>query len=135
MTNFLRQKKAFSLPEVMLAIFLLASIILLFILSYTIGKYATQLSKERLIAVNLLREDLEIVLDVNYSSIDALAGSQNIVINDGLKNYFVTKTLSVLTVDPAIYGYKEIYARVEWTGGITRNRVLAEEMVLYVTKK
>ena len=119
----------------MLAIFLLASIILLFILSYTIGKYATQLSKERLIAVNLLREDLEIVLDVNYSSIDALAGSQNIVINDGLKNYFVTKTLSVLTVDPAIYGYKEIYARVEWTGGITRNRVLAEEMVLYVTKK
>ncbi len=135
MTNILYQKKAFSLPEVMLAIFLLASVILYFILSYTVGKYTTQLSKERLIAVNLLRQDMETVLGTTYSSIDALAGSQTMSLNDGMKTYSATKTLSVLTIDPAIYGYKEVYAKIEWTGGISRNATLNEDMVLYVTKK
>lgn len=119
----------------MLAIFLLASVILYFILSYTVGKYTTQLSKERLIAVNLLRQDMETVLGTTYSSIDALAGSQTMSLNDGMKTYSATKTLSVLTIDPAIYGYKEVYAKIEWTGGISRNATLNEDMVLYVTKK
>lgn len=135
MTNLLRQKKAFSLPEVMLAICLLASVILYFILSYTVGKYTTQLSKERLIAVNLLRQDMETVLDTTYTSIDALAGSQTISVSDGLKTYSATKTLSILTIDPAIYGYKEVYVKIDWAGGITKNKTLIEEMVLYVTKK
>ncbi|GEM_PF-4726719 len=135
MTSLLHQEKAFSLPEVILAICLLASVMLYFILSYTVGKYTIQISKERLIAVNLLRQDMETVLDTTYVSIDALAGSQGISINDGLKSYSATKTLSVLTIDPAIYGYKEIYARIDWAGGVTKNKVLTEEMVLYVTKK
>ncbi len=129
------KQKAFSLPEVMLATCLLASVILFFILSYAVGKYAIQLSKERLIAVNLLRQDMETILSTTYVSIDTLDGSQTISISDGLKTYSATKTINVLTIDPAIYGYKEVYIMINWLGGISRNTTLTEEMVLYVTKK
>ncbi len=128
-------EKAFSLPETLLTVFLLASVILYFILAFVIGKYTIQLSKERIIASNLLREDMESVLGASYTAIDGMAGSTNININDGLKNFPATRTLSVLTVDPAIYGYKKIYASIQWTGGVTKNRALSEDMVAYVTKK
>jgi len=129
------QKKAFSLPEVLVAILVLASVIIYFLLSFTIGKYAIQLSKERLVVANLLREEMETVLGTNYSAlVDGTAQSQ-IAISDGLKTFSATKTLDIVTVQAGIYGYKEIHANIAWTGGVIRNRTLSEEMVMYVTKK
>lgn len=128
-------RKAFSFPETLLAIFLIASLILYFLAAFGVGKNASQLSKERLIVINLLREDMEFILGSNYSTIDSLAGSQNITINDGLKSFQATKTLGISTEDAGIYGYKKVYDKIEWVGGARRNRVLNEEMVLYVTKK
>ncbi|MBI4974979.1 MAG: hypothetical protein HZC19_04190 [Candidatus Omnitrophica bacterium] len=128
-------EKAFSLPEALISIFILASLILCFILAFTVSKYTTQMSKTRLICINLLRKDMEEILATPYADVDSLAGTQDISINDGMKVMTIRKTIGVTTKDPDIYGYKKIYVAMEWAGGISGIRDLKEEAILYVTKE
>ena len=55
-------EKAFSLTEALIAIFILASLVLCFILAFTVSKYTTQMSKTRLICINLVRKEMEEML-------------------------------------------------------------------------
>lgn len=128
-------EKAFSLPEALIAIFILASLILSFILAFTVSKYTTQMSKSRLIVINLLRKEMEDILATSYSQIDLLAGTQDIGINDGMKTMVIRKTVAVITEDPNMYGYKRAYVNMEWAGGTSGIKNLKEEAVLYVTKE
>jgi hypothetical protein len=129
------RKKGIILVESMLGIFLLASIILYSISSFVVGKYVTRLSKERFIVSNLLREDMENFLSVNYSTIVDGLVSTDIAINDGSRTFPATKTLEPSTMEEGIYGYKKIYGKIEWLGGISGAQTLQEEMVIYVTKQ
>lgn len=129
------RKKAFSLVEVLLTMALLAGVILYFILALTIGRYATQLSKERLIINGFLRESVENILETNYTLIDGMAGTSSVSINDGSRIISADITLDPpVVVDPGLYGYKKIRVRIDWTGGVTKNRALQQEVVMYVTK-
>jgi len=129
------RKKGIVLVESLLGIFLLASIVLYSVSSFVVGKYTTRLSKERFIVSNLLREDMENFLSVNYSDIEDMPVYTNITINDGSRIFSATKTLKPSTVEAGIYGNKKIYAKITWTGGISSTQTLLEEMVMYVTKK
>ena len=62
--------------ESLAGIYLLASIVLYSISSFVVGKYITRLTKDRFIVSNLLREDMENLLSVNYSTIGG-AGSDD----------------------------------------------------------
>ncbi len=127
------KKRAFVLPEALISIVLLASLVLYFILAFTVGKYATQLSKNRMIMSNLLRSEMENILATSYVNLAPI--SQAINVDDGSKIIPVTKTISLTTEDPDIYGYKKVYVKLEWTGGISRNQMLKEEAILYVTRE
>ena len=135
MIPILNRRKGIILVESLLGIFLLASIILYSISSFVVGKYTTRLSRERFVISNLLREDMENFLACNYSTIVDGPVSTNITINDGSRIFSATKTLDPETVDAGIYGYKKIYGKIEWLGGISSTQTLLEETVMYVTKK
>lgn len=128
-------EKAFSLPEALISIFILASLILSFIFAFTVSKYTTQMSKTRLICINLVRKEMEEILAVPYVDVDSLAGTQDISINDGMKVMTIRKTVGVTTEDADIYGYKKVYVAMEWASGTSGIRDLKEEAVLYVTKE
>jgi hypothetical protein len=129
------RKKGFLLVESLTAIFLLASLILFSISSFIVGRYITKLSKERFIVSNLLRQEMETILAGNYSIIADGSVETPITIVDGTSTFNAVKTVDSETKEPGMYGYKEIYAKIEWTGGISRSAPLVEEMVMYVTKQ
>ena len=83
---------------------------------------------------NLLRSEMENLLNSNYPIPDASKGAQDIILNDGSRDLTITKTLDFTTEDPNVYGYQVIYIKMEWTGGVTHNQILREEAVLYFTK-
>ena len=128
------RKKGIILVESLVAIFLLASIVMFTTSSFVVGKHITRLSKERFIVSNLLREDMESLLATNYTNLTDGTVVSNIIVNDGVRSFPAVKTLVVQTIDSSIYGYKQIYGKIAWAGGITNSQVLLEEMVLYVTK-
>ena len=130
------RKKGFLLVESLVAIFLLASLILFFISAFIVGRYVTKLSRERLIVSNLLREEMETILAANYSTApDSPPVETDITISDGAGTFDAVKTVATETEEEGTYGYKTIYAKIEWTGGMTKNTPLVEEMVMYVTKQ
>ena len=136
MAHVCSRKKGFSLAEAVLAVFLLASVIGYSISSFMVSRHASKLSRERIIVSNLLREDMETFLNTNYEDIvDDGPVSTGLNINDGSRTFTATKTLEPTTIVEGIYGYKTIYARIAWTGGISGDKALEEEMVMYVTKK
>lgn len=126
------------MPEALISIVLLASLVLYFILAFTVGKYATQLSKNRMIMSNLLRSEMENVLATNYNSITA-STRLNESINDGSKTISVTTTVDIpiLMEQDAygIYGYKKVHVKLDWMGGVSGTQHLSEEAVLYVTNE
>jgi hypothetical protein len=133
-----KNRKGFILVESQIGLFLLASIILSSVSSFVVGKYATRLSKERFVVSNLLREDMESFLSASYSDTaypPPASVVTNITIADGLRTFSATKTLEYTTIVAGIYGYKKIYGKIAWAGGISGTRALQEEMVLYVTKQ
>ena len=130
----MKKNRGFTLPELVITIAILASAILYFILAFTVGKYTTKISKERIVVSNFLRSEMENILDSNYPVPEESKGAQNIVLNDGVRDLTVTKTLDFTTEDPDVYGYQKVYIKLEWTGGVTHNRILREEAVLYYTK-
>lgn len=121
--------------EALLGILLLGSIVLYSVSSFAVGKYVTRLSRERFIVSNLLREDMENFLANNYLSIVDGAVSAPITINDGTRTFSATKTLDPETVEAGVYGYKIIYGKIGWLGGISSTQPLEEEMVMYVTRQ
>jgi hypothetical protein len=129
------RKNGFSLAEAVLAVFLFASVIGYSISAFIVSRHASKLSRERIIVSNLLREDMENFLNVNYADIVDGPVSTDITINDGSRTFSATKTLEPNTVVAGIYGYKRIYAKIAWAGGISGDKPLEEEMVMYVTKK
>lgn len=129
------RKKGFSLAEAVLAVFLLASVIGYSISAFIVARHSSKLSRERIVVSNLLREDMENFLSVDYSDIVDGPATTYITINDGSRTFPATKTLEPSTMVGDIYGYKKIYAKITWSGGISGNKPLEEEMVMYVTKK
>lgn len=132
--NNIKKNRGFTLPETVVTIAVLASVMLYFILAFTVGKYTTKISKERSIVSNLLRSEMETVLNSNYPIPDTAKGAQDTTINDGLRDLTITKTVDFTTEDPGVYGYQKIYIKMEWAGGVTHNQILREEAVLYFTK-
>ncbi|MDP2928627.1 MAG: hypothetical protein Q8O01_01005 [Candidatus Omnitrophota bacterium] len=118
-----------------MAICFLASVIAYSISAFIVARYASKLSRERVVVSNLLREDMENFLSVNYADIVDGSVTTDIIINDGLRAFSVTKTLRPETVVEGIYGYKKIYGKIVWSGGILGNKPLMEEGIIYVTKK
>ncbi len=118
-----------------MSVFLLASAVGYSISAFMVARQASNLSRERIIVSNLLREDMENFLSVNYSDIVDGAVLTPITINDGSRTFSASKTLEPSTVEVGIYGYKKIYAKIAWNGGISGNKPLKEEMVMYVTKR
>jgi len=118
-----------------MAICFLASVIAYSISAFIVARHASKLSRERIVVSNLLREDMENFLSVNYSDIVDGSVVTDITINDGLRAFSATKTLRPETVVPGIYGYKKIYGKIIWGGGILGNKPLIEESVIYATKK
>lgn len=131
--NIYRKKKASTLPEALITISILAFVILYFILAFTVGKYAIQLSKDRIIISNLLKAEMENALGSNYANLAAV--SENITVTAGSKNISVNKALNLTVEDPDVYGYKKVYVKLEWQGGILGDKTLQEEAVMYVTKR
>jgi len=118
-----------------MSVFLLASAVGYSISAFMVARQASNLSRERIIVSNLLREDMENFLSVNYSDIVDGTVLTPITINDGSRTFSAAKTLEPSTIEAGIYGYKKIYAKIAWTGGISGNKPLKEEMVMYVTKR
>lgn len=131
----MKDKRGFTLPETIMTIAILATVILYFILAFAVGKYTTKVSRERIVVSSALRSEMENLLDSNYPIPDASKASQDIVVNDGSKDLTVTRTLDFTTEDPGIYGYQKIYIKMEWAGGVTHGQTLREEAVSYLTKE
>lgn len=127
------RKRAFTLPETSITIAILAFAILYFILAFTVSKYAAILSKQRIVALNLLRAEMENILDSDYDNIQAV--SESITVDDGLKSMNLTKTIELTTEDSAIYGYKKVYFKMGWIGGMSGTKPLDEEAIMYVTRR
>ncbi len=124
-----RQTRAFTLPEALITVGILASVILYSILAFTVGKYATQLSKSRIIISNLLKAEMESILGSTYSTLTS--SSKDIEI-DNIKVRVIVDT--PIVVDPDVYGYKKVHVRLEWKGGISWNKTLRDEAVMYVPR-
>ena len=122
--------------ESLVGVLLIAEIVLCSVSSFVIGKNTTQLSKRRFIVSNLLREDMENYLATSYTSIpaDGTYPTPNIAIPDGTGTFLADKTLIIDTPDTGTYGYKTIYGKIEWHGGVSGAQDLLEEIVMYVTR-
>ena len=75
-------KKGVTLIETIIAVLIAGIATTAVIGSYVVGKYATQRSKHRVAAINLISEELEQVLSANYSSIIDGTYLDNITIDD-----------------------------------------------------
>lgn len=129
----INEKKAFTLPETSITIVILAFAILYSILSFTVSKYASVLSKQRIVVLNLVRGEMENILDTNYDLLSPI--TETFTVYDGLKSITVTKTVNLTTEDPGTYGYKKLYVEMAWSGGVSGNRTLSEEAIMYVTRR
>ena len=87
----MKKNRGFTLPELVITIAILASAILYFILAFTVGKYATKISKERIVVSNFLRSEMENILDSNYPVPEESKGAQNIVLNDGVRDHTLSR--------------------------------------------
>ena len=127
--------------ESLAGIFLLATVVLYSISSFVVGKYITRLTKDRFVVSNRLREDMESLLSVNYSAIGSDDSTTPVTLDPSLlppmsiNHPQVTETLISTTMATGIYGYKMIYGKIEWLGGVSGTQPLSEEMVMYVTKQ
>lgn len=127
------KKRAFTLTETSITIAILAFAILYSILSLTVSKYASVLSRQRIAVLNLVRAEMENILDINYDLLSPT--TETFTVYDGLKSITVTKTVNLTTEDPGTYGYKKLYVKMAWSGGISGNRTLSEEAIMYVTRR
>ena len=100
-----------------------------------VARHTSKLSRERIVISNLLRADMENFLGSNYSGIVDGSVITYVDISDGSRTFQAVKTLDSETVIAGIYGYKKIYGKIAWSGGLSGNRPLDEEMVMYVTRK
>jgi len=131
-----KRKDGFSLAESVIAMLLFGLMIVYFMSAFVIGRYVTRLTKERIAVSRILSGYVEVISAVgNYESIVVSPPQEQLSINDGLRTFTATKSSGAVIEDSSIYGYKKVWIKIEWYGGLSASQRLFEEAVTYVTKQ